>query len=92
MIAKEFSAAGEIRTVSGELPEGWMGLDIGPQTAAKYEELIRAANMIVWNGPMGVFGDGTRLRPGTMRVARAVEEASAHRGEYRWRWRLREGH
>ncbi len=77
VIAKEFSASGEIQTVAGELPDGWMGLDIGPATAARYEELIGAAKMIVWNGPMGVF-EIEPFAAGTLRVARAVEEASAH--------------
>lgn len=77
VIAEECSAAARTQIVSGALPDGWMGLDIGPATAAAYEETIRRAAMIVWNGPMGVF----ELEPfaaGTLRVARAVEAASDH--------------
>ncbi len=75
VIARECSAAARTQIVTGALPEGWMGLDIGPATAAAYEEAICKAGMIVWNGPMGVF----ELEPfaaGTLRVARAVETAS----------------
>ena len=77
VIAEECSAAARTQIVSGALPDGWMGLDIGPATAAAYEETIRSAAMIVWNGPMGVF----ELEPfaaGTLRAARAVEAASDH--------------
>ena len=77
VIAEECSAAARTQIVSGALPDGWMGLDIGPATAAAYEETIRQAAMIVWNGPMGVF----ELEPfaaGTLRAARAVEAASDH--------------
>ena len=77
VIAEQFSADAATRTVEGSVPDGWMGLDIGPETAAAYGELIAGAQMIVWNGPMGVF----ELEPfaeGTMAVARAVERASEH--------------
>ncbi len=77
VVAKEYSASARTRIASGAVPDGWLGLDIGPATAAAYEEAIRRAGMIVWNGPMGVF----ELQPfaaGTLRVARAVEEASDH--------------
>ncbi|MDE0263481.1 MAG: phosphoglycerate kinase [Bryobacterales bacterium] len=77
VIAEQFSAEAATRTVDGSVPDGWMGLDIGSETAAAYGELIAGAEMIVWNGPMGVF----ELEPfaeGTMSVARAVERASEH--------------
>jgi len=63
-------------TQIGSTPEGWIGLDIGPKTAATYRQKILGAKTIVWNGPMGVF----ELEPfaqGTMEIARAVAEASA---------------
>ena len=76
VIARECRADAPTQIVSGDLPDGWMGLDIGPAAAAAYEQTVRQAEMIVWNGPMGVF----ELQPfaaGTLRVARAVEAASA---------------
>ena len=77
VVAEQFSADAETRTVQGTVPDGWMGLDIGPETTAAYEQVIGTSQMIVWNGPMGVF----ELAPfahGTISVARAVERASAH--------------
>ena len=75
VVAEQLSAEAATRTVRGAVPDGWMGLDIGPQTAAAYTELIRAAQMIVWNGPMGVF-ELSPFASGTISVARAVEQAS----------------
>lgn len=77
VVAEQFSAEAATRTVQGTVPDGWMGLDIGPDTTAAYEQIIGTSQMIVWNGPMGVF----ELAPfahGTISVARAVERASAH--------------
>ncbi len=56
---------------AGEIPEGWMGLDIGPRTAERFAGVIQGARLVVWNGPMGVF----ELEPfaaGTRAVAEAV--------------------
>ncbi len=75
VIGDRFSADARTRVVASEIPEGWRGLDIGPETAARYEAIIGDARMIVWNGPMGVF----EIRPfaaGTLAVARAVADAS----------------
>lgn len=77
VIAEQFSAEATTRTVQGGVPDGWMGLDIGPETATAYGELIGSAQMIVWNGPMGVF-ELAPFAEGTMSVARAVERASEH--------------
>ena len=59
------------------LPEGWLGLDIGPETRKQYAELIGGAKTIFWNGPMGVF-EWPRFAEGTRAVAQAVADADAY--------------
>jgi len=60
----------------GRTPEGWMGLDIGPDTVAQFRAEIAQAKTIVWNGPMGVFEIEAFAR-GTLEIARAVAAATA---------------
>ena len=67
-------AGGEVRQMGVEIPEGWMGLDIGPGTAAEFCDVIAEAGTILWNGPMGVFED-PRFAAGTRTVAEAVADA-----------------
>ncbi len=54
-----------------EIPDGWLGLDIGPETRTRFVEGVEAARTIFWNGPMGVF-EWPRFAEGTKAVARAV--------------------
>jgi phosphoglycerate kinase len=62
---------GEVRQVGADVPDGWVGLDIGPGTAASFSDTIEGAGTVFWNGPMGVFED-PRFRAGTRTVAEAV--------------------
>ncbi len=75
VIGTELSEQAEHRVLQGvEVPHGWMGLDIGPATAARYAEAIAHAGTVFWNGPMGAF----ELAPfagGTRAVAEAVAAA-----------------
>ena len=74
VIAKELKADAETKVVDGfsePIPNGWKGLDIGPQTIKAYASEISKAKMIVWNGPMGVF-EVAPFAQGTLEVARAV--------------------
>jgi phosphoglycerate kinase len=72
---KEFSADTERRDLDGaEVPEGWMGLDVGPQTVEAYSKEIEGAGTIFWNGPMGAF-EMEPFAAGTRGVAEAVADA-----------------
>jgi phosphoglycerate kinase len=74
--ASGFSAESPRQVVAaGQIPDGWEGLDIGPDTAASYCEIILAAQTIVWNGPMGVF-EMPPFDAGTRQVAEAVAGCS----------------
>ncbi len=74
VLGDSFDADAERRELDGvDVPDGWMGLDIGPRTAASYAELIASAGTVFWNGPMGAF----ELEPfaaGTRAVAEAMAE------------------
>ena len=77
VIADKFAADAVSKTVpSSEIPDGWMGLDIGEKTIKKFADAIKTAGTIVWNGPMGVF-EFEKFAIGTREVARAVADSSA---------------
>jgi len=59
-----------------EIPDGWMGLDIGSETIKKYNEVIAASKTILWNGPMGVF-EMSSFEQGTKAVAESIVEATS---------------
>ena len=74
VVAKEFSEDAERMTVSREkMPDGYQGLDVGPETAKLYGDIIREAKTVVWNGPMGVF-EMDAFAEGTKAVAVACTE------------------
>jgi phosphoglycerate kinase len=76
--AAAFEPHAESRVVRrGHLPDGWLGLDIGPETRDDYAGHIRGAKTVFWNGPMGVF-EWPRFAAGTRAVAEAVASADAH--------------
>jgi phosphoglycerate kinase len=76
--AAAFEADAESRTVAwDEVPDGWLGLDIGPATRERFAARIGEARTVFWNGPMGVF-EWPRFAEGTKAVAEAVAAADAH--------------
>ncbi len=76
--ASEFSENAEARvTPYDDLPDGWLGLDIGPETREAFARHIAAARTIFWNGPMGVF-EWPRFADGTKAVAEAVARSDAY--------------
>ncbi|MEQ1785875.1 MAG: phosphoglycerate kinase [Acidimicrobiales bacterium] len=70
------SAGGDVRQLGVEVPDGWMGLDIGPGTSAEFADAVLDARTVFWNGPMGVFED-PRFAAGTRTLAEAVAESHA---------------
>ncbi|PSQ72887.1 MAG: phosphoglycerate kinase [Bacteroidetes bacterium QH_9_64_21] len=75
VVAEELDADAESSVVDGDIPEGQMGLDIGPATIDTYRDLILDAATVVWNGPMGVF-EIEQFAKGTMAVSNAVANAT----------------
>ncbi len=77
VIADNFSNDANTR-LSGnmEIPEGWMGLDIGPEATIQFAEAVRNSKTILWNGPMGVF-EMTNFANGTRTIAQAVADATS---------------
>lgn len=74
VIGKDFRNDTEIRTVSFDaIPDGYMGMDIGPATIEKYASIIRGAGTVVWNGPFGVF-EFDNFAHGTEAIARACAD------------------
>lgn len=77
VVATEYSADAEWKVVdSDEIPDGWMGLDIGPKTRALFAEAVANAGTVVWNGPMGV-SEWENFANGTIAVAKAVADSDA---------------
>jgi phosphoglycerate kinase len=75
VLGDRFDAEAEKRLEAGtEVPDGWMGLDVGPQTVALYSDEIRSAGTVFWNGPMGAF-ELAPFADGTRGVAEAVAAA-----------------
>lgn len=78
VVANEFSKDAETQVVDiTNIPEDWMGLDIGPKTAEKYAEIIKNSKLIIWNGPMGVF-EMDKFANGTKAVANAMAETEGY--------------
>ncbi len=77
--ADKFAADANTQVVGLNIPEGWMGLDIGPETIKKYTDIIATAKTIVWNGPMGCF-EMPAFAQGTMAVCQAVADATVKNG------------
>ena len=71
---KLFTTEGDVRHVGRDVPDGWMGVDIGPESAGAFSDIILEGRTILWNGPMGVFED-PRFEAGTKVVAEAVAES-----------------
>ena len=69
----------QMQVAEGDIPDGWMGLDIGPKTVALFSDAIKGAKTVVWNGPMGCF-EFAPLAKGTFGVCDAVATVKANGG------------
>jgi phosphoglycerate kinase len=77
VVADDFSADANTRTVAADaIPDGWKGLDIGPDSVAAFTEVLSGAATVFWNGPMGVF-ELAPFAAGTRGVAQAIVDSSA---------------
>ncbi len=78
VIADDFNNDAKTQTVnSNEIPDGWMGLDIGPKAIQKFSEVLMDSKTILWNGPLGVF-EMSNFSNGTMSTAKVVAEATSN--------------
>ncbi|WP_448920324.1 phosphoglycerate kinase [Eubacterium sp.] len=76
-VGREYAADTEAKIVSSdEIPDGWMGLDIGPKSMELFVDAIKGAGTVIWNGPMGV-SEWDNFAAGTIAVANAVAESGA---------------
>jgi phosphoglycerate kinase len=77
IVATEYKADAEHKLVdSDQIPDGWMGLDIGPKSSALFSDAIKGSGTVVWNGPMGV-SEWDNFAAGTIAVAKAVADSGA---------------
>ena len=78
VIADAFDNNANKKTVpTNQIPTGWMGLDIGPETTARFQEVIMNSKIVLWNGPMGVF-EMSNFEKGTVEVAKTLVKATAN--------------
>ncbi|MBI2351831.1 MAG: phosphoglycerate kinase [Deltaproteobacteria bacterium] len=76
IIAREVKPGVEVRTVPVDVPDGWLGLDIGPRTIANFKEALKDAKTIVWNGPLGV-SELPSFERGTKEIAEFISALKA---------------
>ncbi|MBI4575152.1 MAG: phosphoglycerate kinase [Planctomycetes bacterium] len=76
VVAERFEEGAPTRVVEGPIPEGWVGLDIGPATATRYAQWLAGAGTVLWNGTLGV-SEWRLAQEGTRRIAEALAESGA---------------
>jgi 3-phosphoglycerate kinase len=75
LVVKQFAADADTDVQAPDIQDGWMGVDIGPETIALYSEKLRDAKTVVWNGPMGVF-EMTPFAEGSEAVCKVLAEVA----------------
>lgn len=82
VVADTFSEDANTKIVPvDQIPEGWMGLDIGPETVKKYGEVLEKSKTILWNGPMGVF-EMQPFAKGTIAIGEHIASATQNNGAF----------
>jgi len=76
IVAKEIKEDAQVKTVDENIPDNWIGLDIGPRTVESYETVLKDARTIVWNGPVGLF-EMTPFSGGTRELAKFISTLDA---------------
>ena len=71
IVADKFDASANTKTVGEDIPDGWMALDIGPKTVKLFEDKLKDAKTIIWNGPLGVF-EMDKFAKGTEEIAKFI--------------------
>ncbi|MTV82447.1 phosphoglycerate kinase [Secundilactobacillus folii] len=69
VVAEKFDNDAPHKTVEGDIPDGYMALDIGPKSVAAFEDVLKPAKLVVWNGPMGVF-EMSNYAQGTLEIGK----------------------
>ncbi|NLR09504.1 MULTISPECIES: phosphoglycerate kinase [Lactobacillaceae] len=69
VVAEKFDNDAAHKTVDGDIPDGYMALDIGPKSIAEFEDVLKSAKTVVWNGPMGVF-EMSNYAEGTLEIGK----------------------
>ena len=75
VIADKFDANANSKTVGDQIPDGWMALDVGPETVESFKKVLKGAKTIVWNGPLGVF-EMDKFAKGTEEIAKYIASLS----------------
>ena len=76
VVVKQSDPTGECKIVDNAIPDGWIGMDIGPKTIAAYKKILDDAETIIWNGPLGKFED-RRFQMGTLEIAKYLAASRA---------------
>ncbi len=76
VVADKFSQDANIKTISGDIPDGWEGIDMGPKSRQEVDEILKASKTVVWNGPVGVF-EIDKFAEGTKAVAKTLASLSS---------------
>ncbi|KRK99882.1 phosphoglycerate kinase [Secundilactobacillus odoratitofui DSM 19909 = JCM 15043] len=69
IVAEKFDNDAAHKTVEGDIPDGYMALDIGPKSVAEFKDVLKSAKLVVWNGPMGVF-EMSNYAEGTLEIGK----------------------